>query len=116
MNTLIPCTVTDDDDLVCDDTTLDVDAQWYRAYPETRLSPGEPAGYEVQSARLNLTADLRGIVTDCARIVFDNGRAVEIAVNPDEWQRAEAVDLSDDDDLRRVTEGYLNQQMETEEA
>lgn len=107
MNTLIPCTVSDDDDLVCDDTTLDVDAQWYRGFPETRHEPGEPAGYEVQSCRLNLTSDLRGIVTDCARIQFDNGRAVAISVNPDEWQRADAVDLSDDDDVLRAAVAYL---------
>lgn len=108
MNTTIPCTVVDDDETIEADTTLDVEAQWFRGFPETRLDPGEPAGYEVQASRLNLTADLRGIVTDCARIVFDNGRAVCIAVNPDEWQRADAVDI-DDDELRAELAAYLEE-------
>lgn len=115
MNTLIPCTVSDDDDLVAADTTLDVDAQWYRAYPETRLSPGEPAGFEVQSCRLNLTSDLRGIVTDCARITIEPGCVATISVNPDEWQRATVVDI-DDEELNSALGRYLDSTTDNEEA
>ncbi len=106
MNATIPCTVVDDDETIEADTTIEVEAQWFAGWRETRFEPGEPAGYEVQVSRLNLTADLRGIVTDCARIVFDNGRAVCISVNPDEWQRADAVDI-DDDELRAEIAAYL---------
>lgn len=107
MNTLIPCTVTDDDDLVCADTTLDVVAEWFRGFRETRFEPGEPAGYDIRLSRLNLTADLRGIVTDCARIEFD-GHSVVIPVNPDEWQRATAVDI-DDEEFHDTLSRYLKE-------
>lgn len=108
MNTTIPCTVVDDDETIEAGTTIDVEAQWFAGWRETRLDPGEPAGYEVRYAQLNLTPDLRAITTDCARIVFDNGRAVCVSVNPDEWQRVDAVDI-DDDDLRAELAAYLEE-------
>ena len=108
MNTTIPCTVVDDDETIEADTTIDVEAQWFAGWRETRFEPGEPAGYEVWSSRLNLTADLHAIVTDCARIQVEGGRPVVVSVNPDEWRRAEAVEI-DDDDLHAALVAYLEE-------
>lgn len=108
MNTTIPCAVCDDEETIEVATTIDVEAQWFAGWRETRFEPGEPAGYEVTRSRLNLTPDLRAIVTDCARIQVDGGRAVAVSINPDEWQRAEAVDI-DDDELRAELAAYLEE-------
>lgn len=108
MNATIPCAVCDDDETIEVETTIDVEAEWYRGFRETRFEPGEPAGYEVRYTQLNLTADLRAIVTDCVRIQVGCGRPVPVTINPDEWQRADAVEI-DDDALRAELAAYLEE-------
>lgn len=105
MNTTIPCTVTDEDETVYADTTLDVVADWFEGWRETRTDPGEPAGYEVAYSRLNLTDDLRAIRTDCYRVQIQHGQPVFVFINPD-LLPAPTVDL-DSDDLHEALVSYL---------
>ena len=90
------------------DAVIDVEAEYCPHHPATRIDPEEPAGYEIFSAKLQVDANLRGLVTDRVTLWVQGGREVEIDVDPELIAKVDALDL-DDDLLMEELATYLNE-------
>lgn len=86
---------------------LSVEAEYCDALPETRTDPGEPAGYEVFSAKLMIDEHLRGRVCNQITIWVEHGSPIDVAVDPEWLAQRDALDI-DDEDLRDEITAYLN--------
>ena len=91
------------------DALIDVEAEYCPYRPMTLHDPEEPAGYEIFSAKLQVDANLRGLVTDRVTLWVQGGREVEIDIDPEHLAKLDAIDL-DDETLRDEIAAYLNQQ------
>lgn len=89
------------------DAVIDVEAEYCPYRSETRYEPAEPAGYEIFSAKLQVDANLRGLVTDRVTLWVQGGREVEIDIDPEQLAKVDAIDL-DDESLRDELAAYLN--------
>jgi len=89
------------------DAVIDVEAEYCPYRPMTLHDPEEPAGYEIFSAKLQVDANLRGLVTDRVTLWVQGGREVEIDVDPEQLAKLDAIDL-DDETFRDELSRYLS--------